>query len=132
MADAALASEHLAADDVVWVVVDARQQPVGFAIVRALGSALHLQEIDVHPAHARQRLGARLIEHIAHDAKASGVAALTLSTCDDIPWNGPYYARLGFSVLAAAELSAELQEVRRIEAAAGLPMAHRICMRMEL
>ncbi len=132
MADAALASEHLAAHDVVWVVVDACQQPVGFAIVRALGSALHLQEIDVHPAHARRRLGARLIEHIARDAKASGVPALTLSTCDDIPWNAPYYTRLGFRMLAASELSDELQGVQRVEAAAGLPMAHRICMRMEL
>jgi GNAT superfamily N-acetyltransferase len=132
MADADLACEHLRETDVVWVAVDAQQQPVGFAIVRRAASTLHLQEIDVHPAHARQGLGARLIATIARWAEARGLRALTLSTCDDVPWNGPYYARLGFRQLAAAELTAELQQVRQAEAAARLPMEHRICMQLTL
>lgn len=131
MADAALASEHLQPEDAVWVVVDA-QQVVGFAIVRRAAAALHLQEIDVHPAHARQGLGAQLIGAIAHWAQGQGVPALTLSTCDDIPWNGPYYARLGFRVLAPQELSAELLQVRQAEMAARLPMEHRVCMELRL
>jgi GNAT superfamily N-acetyltransferase len=132
MADAPLACEHLGAGDEVWVVVDAQDQPVGFAIVRAASAVWHLQEIDVHPAHARRGLGAQLIAAIAHEAAAQGVPALTLSTCDDIPWNAPYYARLGFRALSSAELSAELRAVRCVEAAAGLPMQHRVCMRMKL
>lgn len=132
MADAALACEHLLPTDVVWVVVDAQQRPVGFAIVRRSGSAMHLQEIDVHPGHARQGLGARLIAAIGSWAESLGADALTLSTCDDVPWNAPYYARLGFRPLSAAELSPELLQMREVEAAARLPMAHRICMQLTL
>jgi GNAT superfamily N-acetyltransferase len=132
MADGPLACEHLQPSDAVWVVVDAQDQPVGFAIVRTAAQAWHLQEIDVHPAHARRGLGARLIAAIAHAAEIQGVPALTLSTCDDIPWNAPYYARLGFRALSPAELTADLWSVRSAEAAAGLPMQHRVCMRMTL
>jgi GNAT superfamily N-acetyltransferase len=132
LADFPLASEHWEARDEIWVAVDAQQRPVGFAIVRPLGRALHLQEIDVHPQHARRGLGARLIEAIADLARSRGVPALTLSTCDDIPWNAPYYARLGFRPLALEELTAELLEVRRAETLAGLPMQHRVCMHRAL
>jgi GNAT superfamily N-acetyltransferase len=132
MADAPLACEHSSADDVVWVALDAQQRPAGFAIVRRHSMAMHLHEIDVHPAHARQGLGARLIAQIARWAQAHGAPALTLSTCEDIAWNGPYYARLGFRVLTAEQLTPELQQLRRDEAAAGLPMQHRICMRLSL
>jgi GNAT superfamily N-acetyltransferase len=93
---------------------------------------LHLHEIDVHPEHARRGLGAHLIDAIARWAVQQGAKQLTLSTCDDIPWNGPYYARLGFRVLSEHELTADLRNIRRLEAAAGLPMEHRICMLMSL
>jgi len=132
MADADLACEHLRATDVVWVAVDQQQRAAGFAIVRRAATTAHLQEIDVHPEHARQGLGARLIAAIARWAEARGARALMLSTCDDVPWNGPYYARLGFRVLAAAELTPELLLARQIEAAAQLPMEHRICMQLTL
>jgi GNAT superfamily N-acetyltransferase len=132
MADASLACEHLQTGDDVWVVVDGQDRPVGFAIMRAAAQAWHLQEIDVHPAHSRRGLGGRLIAAIAHEAATHGVTALTLSTCDDIPWNAPYYARLGFRALSLEELTADLWAVRRAEAAAGLPMQHRVCMRRAL
>ena len=50
----------------------------------------------------------------------------------DVPWNGPYYARLGFRTLDLATLNPALQAVRRAEESAGLPMAHRICMQLDL
>lgn len=132
MADAPLACEHLSPHDHVWVVVDAQGDPVGFAIVRPMTDAWHLQEIDVHPAHARRGLGARLITAIADAARICGLPALTLSTTSDIAWNAPYYERLGFRRLAAPELTADLLEVQRLERAAGLPMAVRVCMRKPL
>lgn len=51
---------------------------------------------------------------------------------DDIPWNGPYYARLGFRTLDLATITPGLQAVRQGEAEAGLPMEHRICMQLDL
>ena len=92
--------------------------------------AVHLHELDVHPQRARQGLGQRLIEHIAQWAR--GAEALTLTTFSDVPWNGPYYGRLGFRTLDVATLSPELQKVWEVETAVGLPMTHRICMQLDL
>ncbi len=133
LADADLVSTEVDLDhEFVWVVVDADDRPVGFAIVRWMDTAVHLHELDVHSQHARQGLGRRLIEHIAHWVGARGAAALTLTTFSDVPWNGPYYARLGFRTLDVAMLSPALQAIREAETAAGLPMAGRICMQLDL
>jgi GNAT superfamily N-acetyltransferase len=120
------------AHEYVWVVVDQADQPIAFAIVHLLDASVHLHELDVHPDHARQGLGRRLIATVADWARARAAAALTLTTFDDVPWNGPYYARLGFRTLDLTTLSPGLQAVRQSEADAGLPMAHRICMQLDL
>jgi hypothetical protein len=38
-----------------------------------------------------------------------GFDALTLTTDQVLPWNAPYYERLGFSTIADAHLSPELR-----------------------
>jgi GNAT superfamily N-acetyltransferase len=130
--------DYLVSDDAdlereyVWVVVDEADQPVGFAIVRLLDESVHLHELDVDARHARQGLGRRLIEEVADWARARGATALTLTTFDDVAWNGPYYARLGFRTLDLATLNPGLEAVRQSEIEAGLPMAHRICMQLDL
>ncbi len=133
LADWPLASAEIdLAHDRVWVVADAEDRPVGFAIVHVHGRAVHLHELDVHPLHARQGLGRRLIATVAEWARAQGATALTLTTFADVAWNGPYYARLGFRALDPAALSPELQAVRQREAAAGLPMEQRVSMQLDL
>jgi GNAT superfamily N-acetyltransferase len=120
------------AQEYVWVAVDQADQPIGFAIVRLLDESVHLHELDVHPDYARQGLGRRLIATVADWARARGATALTLTTFADVPWNGPYYARLGFRTLDLTTLSPGLQAVRQGEADAGLPMAQRVCMQIDL
>jgi GNAT superfamily N-acetyltransferase len=133
MANADLASAHLDLDhDYVWVLADEQDHPIGFAIAHLLDESVHLHELDVHPDYARQGLGRRLIEAIADWARTRGATALTLTTFSDVPWNGPYYARLGFRTLDVATLNPALQAVRRAEESAGLPMANRICMQLDL
>lgn len=133
MADAALASEHVdLASEHVWVAVDSADQPVAFAVAHELDDSFYVHELDVDPRYARRGLGRQLIETIAVWARTRGYAALTLSTFRDVPWNGPYYARLGFRPLDDAQLSPGLQAVRQAEAEAGLPVAERLCMRLNL
>src|SRR5262245_47931245 len=105
-AEVDLAHEH------VWLVVDQADQPIAFAIVHVLDESVHLHELDVHPDYARQGLGRRLIATVTDWARARGATALTLTTFDDVPWNGPYYARLGFRTLDLTTLSPGLQAVR--------------------
>src|SRR5690606_1930930 len=94
--------------------------PVGYALVEPVDGNAHIEQISVHPVHARQRIGAALIEHVARDAAAAGMPALTLSTFTEVPWNAPYYARLGFRTLAPEELTPGLVRIREEERRAGL------------
>jgi GNAT superfamily N-acetyltransferase len=112
----------------IWVVVTTDDEPIGFAVARPLDGKAYLHELDIHPDHGRQGLGARLIDTISDWARANGYPAMTLTTCVDIPWNAPYYARLGFRVLNENELEPGLRAVRAHEIEAGWAAAERVCM----
>jgi GNAT superfamily N-acetyltransferase len=132
LADSALAADSIdPTRDRVWVLVN-DDAPVAFAIIRTHKNALHIQEIDVHPAHARKGLGGRLIREMAKIAKAERKTWLTLTTMSDVAWNGPYYARLGFKEVDRESAGSDLQAILIEEEKAGIPMTHRICMRLKL
>lgn len=116
----------------IFVAVDAADAPVGFAAVGPLDGQGYLHEIDVHPDHGQRGLGRRLVEAACEWAREQGLTAMQLSTFRDIPWNAPFYARLGFRELADTELGPDLLEERQHEADAGLATAKRMFMRLEL
>ncbi len=116
----------------LFVAVTPEDVPVGFVVMTVIDGAAHLHELDVHPAHARQGIGTRLVEHGCAWAAQQGYPAVTLSTFQHIPWNGPWYARLGFRVLSEAEHTPGLRNLRQQEAQAGLPIDQRVCMRRDL
>jgi hypothetical protein len=57
---------------------------------------------------------------------------VTLTTFRDVPWNRPWYERLGFRVLGEDELGPELRARRDEEEHLGLPAALRVCMRRDV
>jgi hypothetical protein len=57
---------------------------------------------------------------------------MTLTTFRDVPWNGPYYTRLGWSALPAADLPPELAAARRHERDLGLDQWPRQAMAKNL
>ncbi|MFC0112929.1 GNAT family N-acetyltransferase [Kibdelosporangium aridum] len=89
--------------------------PVAFAYVGQLDEHLHLHQIAVDPACARQGFGTALMEAVIARAGARGV---TLTTFATVPWNGPWYSKLGFSVMP--EPGPELAELVREERLGGL------------
>ena len=107
-------------------------EPVGFALVELLDDAAHLEEIDVHPDHGRRGLGAALVDAVCGWARDAGLPAVTLTTFRDVPWNGPFYARLGFREVAAGRMGPELADLVHEEAEQGLSPERRIAMRREL
>jgi GNAT superfamily N-acetyltransferase len=113
----------------LWVAL-ADNVPVGFAHVKVLESMVaHLEEIDVHPEHGRMGLGTRLVKEICQWAAGAGYRSVTLTTFRDIPWNMPFYARLGFEEIPPQELSNALLAVIEDEARRGLDPTLRIPMR---
>ena len=104
--------------------------PVGFALVEMLEpDAAHLHEIDVYPDHGRRGLGTRLVRRVCRWAETQGLGAVTLTTFRDVPWNMPFYARVGFEEVATAALTPALREVLEDEARRGLDPARRVVMR---
>ncbi len=133
MADAPLAATVLdRARSRVWVATAPDGAIVGFALAQRLDGSVHLHELDVHPAHARRGLGARLSGAVAVWAAGTSARAVTLLTFRDIPWSTPYYARLGFIPLADEALPPGLRALRETEGAAGLPLAARVAMRLDI
>jgi ADP-ribose pyrophosphatase YjhB (NUDIX family) len=112
----------------LWVARGAYGEPVGFALVELLAGEPHLEEIDVLPSHGRRGAGRALIDAVKAWVRAAGHRSLTLTTFRDIPWNAPWYAQLGFRVLAAEELSPSRRAVVADEASRGLDPATRVVM----
>ncbi|MEU6487309.1 GNAT family N-acetyltransferase [Streptomyces sp. NPDC046887] len=115
-----------------WVAVDAADTPVAYLIADRVDGNLHIEQVSVHPDHARRAIGRALLDHLAAHATATGAPALTLTTFTEVPWNAPYYARCGFRPLSEAELTPALRAIRRREAAHGLDRWPRTCMRRTL
>ncbi|MBF6066154.1 GNAT family N-acetyltransferase [Nocardia terpenica] len=119
-------------DGRAWVIADATDTPIAYLILDVVDGNAHIDQVSVHPDHAGRRLGRDLIEYAAEWAVARGIAALTLTTFTEVPWNGPYYERLGFHRLPVAQETPGLRAARAAEAAHGLDAWPRACMRREL
>ncbi|RRO14346.1 GNAT family N-acetyltransferase [Saccharopolyspora rhizosphaerae] len=114
-----------------WVaVVD--DVPVAYLITDLVDGCAHVEQVTVHPGHARQRIGHRLIATLENWARRRDLPALTLTTFTEVPWNGPYYLRCGFRYLAEHELTPGLRDIRAAERVAGLDAWPRACMRREV
>jgi GNAT superfamily N-acetyltransferase len=112
-----------------WVAVDESDRPVAYLLSAVVDASAHVEQVSVATAHARRGLGAALIDHIAAVAAAERRPAVTLTTFRDVPWNAPYYERLGFTVLAAAEQGPELRALVAGEAQRIPGDAPRVAMR---
>lgn len=121
--------EEYRRDGRLWVSADVADHPTGFVLVDLVDGAAHIEQVSVHPQHQGRGIGRELIAYVDQWAAGQGIAALTLSTFRSVPWNGPYYARLGFSELADDALTPGLARIRAAETAFGLDPAERVFMR---
>lgn len=109
--------------------VDELDRPVAYLLLDVVGGAAHIEQVSVHPSHAGQGKGRRLIEKAAEWATLQGYPVLTLTTFADVPWNAPYYARLGFEIIPPDQLTPGLEEIRHHEASIGLDAWPRVTMK---
>jgi GNAT superfamily N-acetyltransferase len=114
-------------DGGLWVACLDGEPPVAALRFRPLGDALYIEQLDVLPAFGGRRLGAALLDHAGDLAREAGCSALVLSTFRDIPWNAPWYGRIGFEVIDV--LPPELETLRSEHLARGLDESRRVFMR---
>ena len=113
-----------------WVAVDEADQPVGFLIAAVEDTDLHILELSVSAEHQGRGAGRALMAAARQEAEVRAKQALTLTTFSTVPWNAPFYARLGYGALTFAETPAYLRETLAAEAAHGL--TDRVAMRLTL
>lgn len=116
----------------VTFVAEAGGDLAGFAMAECLDGEGHLVEIDVDPLHQGFGIGRRLIVSVEDWAGGQGFAGLTLTTYRDVPWNAPYYARLGFAVIEPGPERPGLRATIAKESAAGFAFAPRVAMRKKI
>lgn len=113
-----------------WVAVDTADQPIGFLIAAEADADLHILELSVSAEHQGRGAGRALMAAARQEAEVRAKQALTLTTFSTVPWNAPFYARLGYAALTFAETPAYLRETLAAEAAHGL--TDRVAMRLTL
>jgi RimJ/RimL family protein N-acetyltransferase/GNAT superfamily N-acetyltransferase len=112
----------------VWVDTDELDEPTAYVMASVVDGTGHIDQVSVHPRYAHRKVGSGLIDAVQSWAADGGLGALTLTTYRDVPWNAPYYERLGFLAMDADELGAGLVSIRRAEHRSGLDLWPRVAM----
>lgn len=110
------------------LVTHVGDEMVGFLACEPFGRELHIWEIDVLPNYQGRGIGSGLLRACMVDARNSGFSALTLTTFREVPWNAPFYARLGFEEVTALDAHPRLAGELAVEADNGFPAQLRAAM----
>lgn len=102
--------------------------PAGYLIAKDLDGDLYLDQLSVDPDFSGKGIGAELIDHAEEIARRNALARLTMFTFRDVPWNAPYYLRLGFEQLPIEQFGPQLQRVLQAELAVDLHRWPRVCL----
>jgi GNAT superfamily N-acetyltransferase len=70
---------------------------IGFVHVLETDQIAHLEQLSVLPEHGRRGCGRMLVEAAKAEARDRGHHWMSLRTYADVPWNAPFYARIGFT-----------------------------------
>lgn len=112
----------------LWIVehADAR---AGFLCGSGIGTLLYIDELAVASDYQGHGLGRALMEACITDAR-DRFQYIALTTDRELPWNGPFYARLGFEEWEnpPAAITAKLEE----EIAHGFAADRRCAMLLSL
>jgi GNAT superfamily N-acetyltransferase len=120
--------ESCHAAGLLWVAADRHDAPVGFLAAQVVDGTLFVKEMSVAREHQDAGLGRRLMRAAEDHARSGSFPALTLTTDRFIPFNGPFYGRLGFVEVPLVEASSGLRRIIGEEIAGGFDPARRIAM----
>jgi len=127
------AEEKLAALRLGAVLVAVKAgAPIGFALLVPCDGRAHLLELAVRRSNQGRGLGRLLVARAEAWARCRGFREITLTTFRDVPWNAPFYRRLGYRRFTPAEDQPQLLAVQGEEAASGFAIRPRIAMRKAL
>jgi len=115
----------------LWVAVDSNDHPVGFLGGHTVDSYFHIAELSVGRGFQRKGIGTALMNGMVQDVKQQGFTDVSLTTNRTLPWNRPWYQRLGFSEIEPKDMGRELVKLVEEEAEHFAPDS-RCVMRMQI
>lgn len=104
----------------------------GFICGVGSGSELHINELSVGTEWQDRGIGKRLVNDFINVARQSEFLGVTLTTFRDVPWNEPFYQKLGFQTLVEEALGERLSRILKEEELQGFVKAQRCGMRLSL
>ena len=134
LADAEVAevAQHVRAIEEANVWVAESTELAGFLRAVEIDQHLHIEELSVSQAFQGQGIGRQLVSAAIEHARALRLKAVTLTTFRDLPWNAPFYQRMGFVELTSAPTAGYLHDAVQAEIALGFPANRRCAMHLPL
>ncbi|MND78988.1 acetyltransferase [compost metagenome] len=128
--DVMTAAEHrvIISASTCWVAVDDQDRLQAFLSAQCMDHELHIHELSVRHEHQGQGIGRSLVLAAIQWAADQALRAVTLTTFRDVPWNQPFYARLGFVTLDNDHLDERLGEILENEQDQGFCKRSRCAM----
>lgn len=102
------------------------QDPIGYIRLEVVDGQAHIEGLSVRPKQMRRGIGTALVNAACQWAAEQGYREVTLCTFAEVPWNGPFYAGLGFTEISAG--TPELRALREREVRLGLDGVGRRCV----
>lgn len=112
----------------LWVAVDQLDRPIGFIGGENVEGNFHLVEISVARSFQGKGIGRRLLGQMTEAVRREGYKTITLTTYRYLPWNGVWYASMGFVEVPIVEMGPDYWKIWQIEAQHGFDMASRCVM----
>jgi GNAT superfamily N-acetyltransferase len=103
------------AEERAWVA-EHDGEVAGYIYAGLVDENTHIEQVSVAPGHAGHGIGAQLVRFVEAWSREWGRLAITLTTFKDVPWNAPYYRRLGYREMTADEIGPELAATMAHEA----------------
>lgn len=115
----------------LWVA-ELADGPQGFLFAEITASGLYIRELSVAVAAQRRGLGSGLMAAAIAEARHRGLRAVLLTTDRSLAWNAPFYARLGFAIIADEAIPIDVARRLAGQYAAGFDPKARCAMRLGL
>lgn len=119
------------ARQLMWVAL-AEAEIAGFVFAEPCAGGLYVRELSVAATFQKRGIGAALMETLIAAARARGDQLLVLTTDRTLPWNAPFYRRLGFAIVEGDAIPPEAQVRLARQYADGFDPLHRCAMIMPL
>ncbi len=122
----------LAGNNHLWIAANGFDEPIGFVGGEFLEGNFHIVEISVAREYQGNGVGKALMMTILEQAWREGYKAVTLTTYRDLPWNAPWYSKMGFVQVDVENMGKTYKDILDAEAQHGLDINRRCVMRMDL